>query len=305
MSRSATTTSAHGTACRGARPRRTALLRWTPLAPATVLLLLFLAGPIGYCVYIAFTDTQLTGQESASFVGLDNFRHAFGDPAFLNAVVLTLVFTLISSVLGQNTLGLAIAALMRRASKTVRTVTGAVVLTAWVLPEIVAGFLLYTFFERRGTLNAILDWLHLPSQNWLFTLPILAVSCANVWRGTAFSMLIYSAALSEIPQEVTESAEVDGASGRQRLWHVTLPMIRRSIGTNLMLNTLQTLSVFGLIWAMTRGGPGNRSQTLPVFMYDQAFLKSLIGYGTAVALLLLVVGALFSVVYLRLLREEV
>ena len=87
--------------------------------------------------------------------------------------------------------------------------------------------------------------------------------------------------------------------------HITLPMIRRSIGTNLMLNTLQTLSVFGLIWTMTRGGPGNRSQTLPVFMYDQAFLKSLIGYGTAVALLLLLVGALFSVIYLRLLREEV
>ncbi|KOG64228.1 amino acid ABC transporter permease [Streptomyces griseoflavus] len=281
------------------------MLRWSPLAPATVLLLLFLAGPIGYCVYIAFTDMQLTGQESTSFVGLANFRRAFGDPAFLNAVVLTLVFTLVSSILGQNTLGLALAALMRRASRPVRTLTGAVVLTAWVLPEIVAGFLLYTFFERRGTLNAVLDWLHLPTQNWLFILPILAVSFANVWRGTAFSMLIYSAALSEIPQEVTESAEVDGASGRQRLWHITLPMIRRSIGTNLMLNTLQTLSVFGLIWAMTRGGPGSRSQTLPVFMYDQAFLKSLIGYGTAVALLLLVVGALFSVVYLRLLREEV
>ncbi|KAA6215385.1 sugar ABC transporter permease [Streptomyces albofaciens JCM 4342] len=281
------------------------MLRWSPLAPATVLLLLFLAGPIGYCVYIAFTDMQLTGQESTSFVGLANFRRAFGDPAFLNAVVLTLVFTLVSSILGQNTLGLALAALMRRASRPVRTLTGAVVLTAWVLPEIVAGFLLYTFFERRGTLNAVLEWLHLPTQNWLFTLPILAVSFANVWRGTAFSMLIYSAALAEIPQEVTESAAVDGASGRQRLWHITLPMIRRSIGTNLMLNTLQTLSVFGLIWAMTRGGPGSRSQTLPVFMYDQAFLKSLIGYGTAVALLLLVVGALFSVVYLRLLREEV
>ncbi|OKI09259.1 amino acid ABC transporter permease [Streptomyces sp. CB02923] len=305
MTRAATTATAYGTAGRGARSRRRALLRWSPIAPATVLLLLFLAGPIGYCVYIAFTDMQLTGQESTSFVGLDNFRHAFGDPAFLNAVVLTLVFTLVSSILGQNTLGLALAALMQRASKPVRTVTGAVVITAWVLPEIVAGFLLYTFFERRGTLNAILDQLHLPSQNWLFTLPILAVSFANVWRGTAFSMLIYSAALSEIPKEVTESAEVDGASGRQRLWHVTLPMIRRSIGTNLMLNTLQTLSVFGLIWAMTRGGPGSRSQTLPVFMYDQAFLKSLIGYGTAVALLLLVVGALFSVVYLRLLREEV
>lgn len=297
------------TAAPARRPRavpvRARLLRWSPLLPATVLLLLFLAGPIAYCVYLAFTDTQLTGQESASFVGLANFRRAFGDPGFRNAVVLTLVFTVVSSILGQNTLGLALAGLLRRASRPVRVLTGAVVITAWVLPEIVAGFLLYTFFERRGTLNAVLSFLHLPTQNWLFTLPILAVSFANVWRGTAFSMLIYSAALSAIPPEVTESAEVDGAGGLRRLWHITLPMIRRSIGTNLMLNTLQTLSVFGLIWAMTRGGPGNRSQTLPVFMYDQAFLKSLIGYGTAVALLLLLVGAVFAAGWLRLMREEV
>jgi len=280
-------------------------LRWLPLAPATVLLLLFLGGPIGYCCYIAFTNMQLTGTSTTEFTGLANFRRAFGDADFRNAVVLTLVFTVISSLLGQNTLGLALAALMRRASKPVRTLIGAVVVAAWVVPEIVAGFLLYAFFRREGTLNEVLAGLGLPSQNWLYTLPILAVSFANVWRGTAFSMLVYSAALSEIPKEITEAAEVDGAGGLRRLWHVTLPMIRRSIGTNLMLNTLQTLSVFGLIWAMTRGGPGNRSQTLPVFMYDQAFNKSLIGYGTAVALLLLLVGAAFSVVYLRLMREEV
>jgi multiple sugar transport system permease protein len=290
---------------RGPRGGGKRALRWLPIAPATLLLLLFLAGPIAYCVYIAFTDMQLTGQASASFVGLDNFERAFNDSKFINAVVLTLVFTLVSSILGQNTIGLTLAALMARSSKTVRSVTGAVVISAWVLPEIVAGFLLYTFFNKEGTLNAVLDFLHLPSQNWLYTLPIIAVSFANVWRGTAFSMLVYSAALSEIPKEVTESAEVDGAGAWKRLWHITLPMIRRSIGTNLMLNTLQTLSVFGLIWAMTRGGPGGRSETLPIFMYDQAFNKSLIGYGTAVALLLLVVGALFSVVYLRLMREEV
>ncbi|MFC9685420.1 carbohydrate ABC transporter permease [Streptomyces sp. NPDC056948] len=280
-------------------------VRILPLTPAIILLLLFLAGPIAYCVYIAFTDLQLTGQAQESFVGLDNFTRAFGDEAFLNAVWLTLVFTVLSSLIGQNTLGLALAALMQRASKPVRTLTGGIVVTAWVLPEVVAGFLLYAFFRREGTLNAILDWLHLPSQNWLFTLPILAVSFANVWRGTAFSMLVYSAALNEIPQEITEAAEVDGAGGWRRLWHITLPMIRRSIGTNLMLNTLQTLSVFGLIWVMTRGGPGGRSQTLPLFMYEQAFQNSLIGYGTAVALLLLLVGSLFSLVYLRLLRTEV
>ncbi|MFI1465733.1 carbohydrate ABC transporter permease [Streptomyces wuyuanensis] len=279
--------------------------RWLPLAPATVLLLLFLAGPIGYCVWIAFTDAQLTGASGADFVGLDNFRRAFADEDFRNAVWLTLVFTVVSAVLGQNTLGLALAGLMRAASRPVRTLTGALVITAWVLPEIVAAFLLYAFFRREGTLNAVLDQLHLPSQNWLFTLPVLAVSFANVWRGTAFSMLVYSAALAEIPRDVTEAAAVDGAGGVRRLRYITLPMLRRSIGTTLMLNTLSTLSVFGLIWAMTRGGPGNRSQTLPVFMYDQAFLKSLIGYGTAVALLLLLVGSLFSVVYLRLLKVEV
>ncbi|MCN9240184.1 sugar ABC transporter permease [Streptomyces sp. RY43-2] len=291
------------TARRGVRAR--SLTRALPVAPAVVLLFLFLAGPIAYCAYIAFTDLQLTGQAHSSFVGFANFRTAFRDEAFLNAVWLTLVFTVLSSLVGQNTLGLALASLMRRASKPVRTLTGGIVITAWVLPEVVAGFLLYAFFRREGTLNAILDWLHLPRQNWLFTLPILAVSFANVWRGTAFSMLVYSAALDDIPKEITEAVEVDGASGPRRLWHITLPMIRRSIGTNLMLNTLQTLSVFGLIWVMTRGGPGNKSQTLPLFMYEQAFQNSMIGYGTAVALLLLLVGSLFALVYLRLLRTEV
>lgn len=287
------------------RPALRALARALPLTPATVLLLLFLAGPIAYCAYIAFTDLQLTGQAEDSFIGIENFRTAFEDEAFLNAVWLTLIFTVVSALLGQNTLGLALAALMQRASKPVRTLVGGIVVTAWVLPEVVAGFLLYAFFRREGTLNAVLDWLRLPTQNWLYTLPILAVSFANVWRGTAFSMLVYSAALNEIPKEITEAAEVDGASGWRRMWHITLPMIRRSISTNLMLVTLQTLSVFGLIWVMTRGGPGGKSQTLPLFMYEEAFQKSMIGYGTAVALLLLVVGSLFSAIYLRLLRTEV
>ncbi len=151
----------------GRRTLRRFLPRFLPLTPALALLLVFLAGPIAYCVLIAFTDLQLTGQARESFVGLDNFRRAFRDDAFLNAVWLTLVFTVVSALVGQNTLGLALAALMQRASKPVRTLTGGVVVTAWVLPEVVAGFLLYAFFRREGTLNAVLGLLHLPSQNWL------------------------------------------------------------------------------------------------------------------------------------------
>nr|WP_202447616.1 sugar ABC transporter permease [Streptomyces sp. SID5468] len=279
-------------------------MRGLPLLPAVALLLLFLAGPIAYCGYLAFTDMRLTGASATHFTGTANFRWALADPGFRNAVVLTVVFVAGSAVAGQNTLGLALAALLRHASRPVRRITGAVVIAAWVVPEIVAGFLLYAFFRREGTLDAVLGLLHLPRQNWLFTLPMLAVSLANVWRGTAFSMLVYSAALDAVSRDVLEQAELDGAGAVRRMWHVTLPLIRRSVGTNLMLVTLQTLSVFGLLWAMTRGGPGDRSQTLPLFMYEKAFQQSLIGYGTAVALLLLVVGALFSVGYLRLLRGE-
>jgi multiple sugar transport system permease protein len=280
------------------------LLRGLPMLPALVLLPVFLAGPIAYCVYYAFTDMQLTGATGTHLVGLDNFTRAFGDADFLNAVWLTLAFVLGSAVIGQNTLGLALAVLMEKATKPVRALTNGVVIAAWVLPEVVAGYLMYAFFYDQGSLNSIMDALHLPQQNWLYTMPILAVCLANVWRGTAFSMMVFAAALNDVPQELTEAAEMDGAGPWQRLWRVVLPVIRRSIMTNLMLITLQTLSVFGLIYTMTRGGPGNKSETLPIFMYQQAFQNSLIGYGTAIALVLLVVGALFSVVYIRLLKLE-
>lgn len=109
---------------------------------------------------------------------------------------------------------------------------------------------------------------------------------------------------SEVPKEIEEAAVVDGAGKWRTLISITLPMVRRSIATNLMLITLQTLSVFGLIWAMTKGGPSNKSATLPVYAYQQAFQFSQLGYGTALALVLLMVGGIFSLIYLRALRLE-
>ncbi|GAA1585789.1 sugar ABC transporter permease [Kribbella hippodromi] len=291
---------------RSGRPRGAKLVKMLPLTPAIGLMLVFLAGPILYCVYAAFTNMALTGTGAANvqFVGLDNFRKAFGSNAFTNAIWMTLVFTLISAIIGQNTLGLGLALLMRRSTKVVRNFVGTAVIGAWVLPEVVAAYLLSAFFNDNGTLNVMLHAVGLPGQDWLYAAPIIAVSLANIWRGTAFSMLVYSAALSEVPKEIEESAEMDGAAGFRRLVFVTLPMISRAIMTNLMLITLQTLSVFGLIYAMTRGGPGTKSQTLPLYMYEQAFSFSQIGYGTAIALVMLAIGAVFSLIYLRGLNSE-
>jgi multiple sugar transport system permease protein len=298
-------TGGHHRRSRGApAPVVRSLLRGLPTVPAVVLLAVFLAGPIAYCVYYAFTDMQLTGAAGTHFVGFDNFTRAFKDTDFLNAMWLTLLFVVGSAVVGQNTLGLALAVLMQKATQPVRALVNGVVIAAWVLPEVVAGYLMYAFFYDQGSLNSLLDAVRLPDQNWLYTMPILAVCLANVWRGTAFSLMVFTAAINDVPQELVEAAEMDGAGPWQRLWRVVLPVIRPSILTNLMLITLQTLSVFGLIYTMTRGGPGNKSETLPIFMYQQAFQNSLIGYGTAIALVLLVVGALFSVVYIRLLKLE-
>ncbi|MFI6735748.1 carbohydrate ABC transporter permease [Nonomuraea sp. NPDC050451] len=282
---------------------RRGAMRWLlPLGPALVLLALFLAGPILWSVYIAFTNETLTGSASvhSQFVGLANFVKLFGDPNFLNSFLLTFVFVIGSAVIGQNTLGLIIALLQRGRGRVTRSVVNGVVIAAWVVPEVVAAACWFSFLAEEGTLNTVLG----VSQEWLYTAPMLAVILANIWRGTAFSMLVYSAALSEVPADLVEAAAVDGAGPGRRLLHITLPLIRRSIMANLMLITLQTLASFGLIYALTGGGPGTASQTTPLYMYEQAFRYFEIGYGSAIALVMLVIGALFSLVYLRLIKVE-
>ncbi|MFC7584064.1 carbohydrate ABC transporter permease [Nonomuraea antimicrobica] len=250
-----------GTPPGGPSRRRRVLRRLLPLGPALVLLALFLAGPILWSVYIAFTNETLTGSASVNsrFVGLDNFVRLFGDPNFINSFLLTFVFVVGSAVIGQNTLGLIIALLQRGRGRVTRSVVNGVVIAAWVMPEIVAAACWYSFLAEDGTLNTVLGI----SQEWLYTAPMVAVILANIWRGTAFSMLVYSAALSEVPADLVEAAAVDGAGPARRLLHITLPLIRRSIMANLMLITLQTLASFGLIYALTGGGPGTASQTTP------------------------------------------
>jgi multiple sugar transport system permease protein len=271
--------------------------------PALLLLGVFFAGPLVWAIYSAFTDVALTGSATVNFIGFDNFTTMWKDSQFWNSLWLTLIFVVGSAVIGQNTLGLLVALLMRGRGKTARGIVSGLVIAAWTVPETVAGFCWYSYLHRDGTLNSILGWFGL-SQNWLYTTPMLAVILANVWRGTAFSMLVYQAALNDVPPELHEAAAVDGASAWQRLRNVTLPLIRRSIVSNLMLITLQTLAAFGLIYVMTKGGPGTKSSTTPIYMYQESFQFYKLGYGTAMALVLLVIGALFSLIYVKLIKVE-
>jgi len=296
-----------GTAPRSRRRPGRSLSRLLPLVPAVLMLAAFMLGPIIYSLYGSLTDRALTGPRAANpqFIGLENYVELFGSAEFWNSLVLTVVFVLASAVIGQNVLGMLLAVLVRSSVKPLKSLVSGVVVLAWVLPEIVAAFAMYAFFAKDGTLNAVLGWFGLEHTAWLFYFPMLSVILANIWRGTAFSMMVYNAALSEVPPDLMEAATIDGATAWQRFTRVTLPVIRRSISTNLLLTTLQTLGVFTLIWVMTGGGPGSSSATLPVLAYQEAFKFAQVGYGTAIATVTLLIGAVFSIIYIRALKPEV
>lgn len=279
-------------------------MRLAPLLPAVLLLAVFLLGPVVWSFYGSFTNAALTGPNAKdpAWIGLDNYVKLLQDPLFPLSLWLTVVFVLASAVIGQNVLGLGIALAMNKANRVLSGIVGTVVVAAWVLPEIVAAFVAYAYFSEDGTLNQVLASVGMTGPNWLFSLPMLAIVLANTWRGTAFSMMVYRAALNDVPTEITEAAMIDGAGGVKRLVLITIPMINKSIATNLMLITLQTLAVFTLIWVMTAGGPSNQSMTLPLMAYVQAFRFSDIGYGTAIATVMLIIGAVFSLIYVRALR---
>jgi multiple sugar transport system permease protein len=264
------------------------------LAPSAALLGVLFVFPIGYAVYLGFTNLQLVGINANDYwwTGLTNLRRMVHDTVFWHSVRITVVFLVASAIVGQSVLGMVLALLMRHALPSVRLSVGAVVVAVWVLPEITAALVWYAFTQAHGTLAIIAGQ---PEKNFLVAAPLLIVSVANLWRNVAFSMLVYSAGLRNLPTEVDEAAVLEGASAIRRL----------TIVTSLLLVTLLNLSEFTLIYAMTQGGPGVATMTLPLYVYQQAFTFYSLGYGTAIALVLVVIGALFSVVFVRASRTAV
>lgn len=267
------------------------------LLPAIILMIFFFVWPIILTVYYSFTNLALTGSAAANleFIGLENYKRMMTDSAVKTSIITTLVF-LIGSVVGQSILGFIIAFLMKGKNKIFRRIVGPIILAGWVMPEMVAAICAYTFFTDKGSLNLIIVALGGKMVSWLFTYPLLSVVLANIWHGTAFSMMVYQAALDNVSGDVEESARMDGASKIQMIFYITLPIIKDTILTNTMLITLSTLGTFGMVYAMT----GTTVQTLPIFMYIRAFKNYELGYGTAISMLILLIGVVFSLFYVKM-----
>jgi multiple sugar transport system permease protein len=273
------------------------------LTPALALLGLLFVFPVLYATYLGFTNLALVGSRSRdySFTGIENVTRMLGDYVFIKSSWLTLIFVVGSAILGQSVLGMAIALLLRRAVVPVRLVVGSIVIVAWVLPEITVALVWYAFSQAGGTLSILLGH---RDANYLVLVPMLIVSIANLWRNVAFSMLVFSAGLRNLPTEVLEAAEVEGASVWRRYRLVILPLMRPTIVTNLLLVTILNLSEFTLIYAMTQGGPGIETMTLPLYVYQEAFVFHQLGYGTAISLVLVLIGAVFSLLFVRAARSQ-
>src|SRR5690606_17152666 len=230
------------------------------------------------------------------FVGLDNYLKALSDPGFWNSTVLTFQFVLGSAVIGQAVLGFTLAWLMRNRRGTLKSVVEGIVILAWILPSAVVAFLWVALLDRdSGTLNALLG---IPGFAWLLDYPMLSIIVFNTWRGTAFSMMLYGAALGNVPPSHLESARLAGASGLQQLRDVVFPHIRGHILTNLLLISLWTFNDFGP-FLLTAGGPENKTEILAVYVYKTALQAGDLGYGAAISTIILLINLVVAIFYLR------
>jgi multiple sugar transport system permease protein len=151
-----------------------------------------------------------------------------------------------------------------------------------------------------GTLNTLLDT---PGFNCLIQHPMLSIIIFNTWRGTAFSMMLFSAALQSVPPSQLESARMAGANGPQQFRDVVFPHIRGHVLTNTLLISLWTFNDFSP-YLLTAGGPNHKSEILPVFIYNSALYGGQLGYGAAISLIMLVINLIIALAYLALLRQR-
>ena len=282
------------------------------LAPALALLGVFTVWPAVWAIYQSFTNKALTGFEARSprFVGLENYTRLLGDPDFHSSMLRTFAFVLLSAVIGQTIFAFLIAYLMADRPRWRLGLTplfAAVFLLPLAVPEAVAALLWASTANgtEEGLLNRGLGLVGLGPVEWLQAHAFETVTVVNIWRGIPFAMVLFAAAIESIPRTTLEAGLIDGASAWQQLRRVVVPILRPQILTFLMLTTITTFGVFGLVFFLTRGGPGNVTEIIGIYIYQRAFQFFQIGLGSAAGVLLLLVLLALGAYYVWLMREQV
>ena len=273
--------------------------------PAVVYMLIFVGYPIVHNIILGFQDVDvmnfLRGQKH--FVGFENYVELFHDEVFFKSVGNTFVFT-VCCLFFQFLIGFALAMFFNRKFSFARPVRG-ILMMPWMIPMTITALMFkFMFSTKVGVVNNILTGLGITSANieWLTdqNIAMIPVIIANVWIGIPFNMILISTGLTSIPGEVYESAAIDGAGPFQQFIRITLPLMRSTIESILVLGFIYTFKVYDLVYVMTSGGPVNSTQLMSTYSYKLSFDNFLYSKGSAVANALLVILLLGGIVYLRI-----
>jgi multiple sugar transport system permease protein len=279
---------------------------WALLGPALLLLLVITTAPLVYLLWTSLQRLDLGMPWLTGFAGLDNFARMGADPRFWNSLVLTAIYTG-STVVLQVLVGLALALLVLQIPKGQGVLRVAAILPI-VLAPVVVGLFWRTLVLAPdfGLVDLVTRSLGLGSHNWLGDpqLALISVIAIHTWQWTPFAFLVLLASLATLPPDLYEAARIDRASAWKRFVHITLPLIRPAIVMVVILRTVTALSAFAAIFAATGGGPGSATEILNLYAYRTSFTELNLGYGAALATVLLAITLLVSWLLFRRRKAE-
>ena len=258
------------------------------LGPSMLGLALFTLFPTGMALVMSLFDWPVFGDRT--FRGLDNYARLLGNPVFRQVVLNTCLFVVLYVPLNLIvSLGLAVWVSPRIKGRPFFRILFFIP----VMAPVVANAVVWRFMYQPGGLLDSLSQTVLgsPAPSFLSSssTAMLAIVVMSVWQGFGYNFLVFSTAIDQVPQEQLEAAAIDGASGRQRFWHVTLPMITPSIFFATTLTLITSFQVFAQPFLLTKGGPGNNTQTLVLFVYNEGWRFLHMGLAAAAGWILFVI----------------
>jgi multiple sugar transport system permease protein len=277
------------------------------IGPAVLFILALVGGPLILSVYLSLTDA-VGGTLTGRWVGLDNFREAWGDPNFRRALRNTLLFTIVSQAVVLLCAGLIAHALTRPIRG--RWILRFLILLPWAAPVPLSTIgWLWIYDSLFSVVNWVAKRLHLVDQfnppQWLGdpTLALAAVISVHAWRIIPFAVVIFLAGLASIPSEVEDAAKVDGATGLKKFWYVTLPLQLPIATVALLFGIVFTATDMTVVYILTQGGPFNSTQMLTTWSYFVGIRGGSLGQGAAISLYLLPLLVVVAVLMLRFARK--
>lgn len=273
------------------------------ILPVFILLILMFGSPLINSLIMAFENYKLTAPNDIRFNGLSNFIKLFSDSDILLIIKNSLIYV-ISSVTLQFLLGMTLALALRKNFRG-RGIYQSIVFLPWAFSAFVIGLMFrWSFNGEYGVVNDLLIKLGIINDKiaWLGTpgLSLLVVIIAMIWMGVPFFAIMNLAALQSIPADIYEAADIDGCGAIKKFFLITLPYIKPTVIMTLLLRTIWIFNSFDLIVVITNGGPASSSQTLPSYMYTRAFSSYDFGLASALGIILMLVLAVYAVVFLRI-----